>query len=153
MSNIDDALQTFSYGVYIVSGKRGGAINGLTCAWAMRVSMSPPLVAVAVGKPRFTHDFIKEGQAFAVSVLAEGQESIGRYFGTVSGREEDKFSRYEHESRVTGAPILMDCAAWLDCRLLHSYDAGDHTIFVGEVVDAGTSGKAPLLFREGDYFG
>ena len=153
MSKIDDALNTFTYGVYIVSGKRGDAINALTCAWVTSVSIDPPLVAVAIGKPRFTHDFVKEGNAFAVSVLAQGQEDIGRHFGRVSGRDEDKFSRYEHESKSTGAPILKDCAAWLDCRLIHSYDAGDHTIFVGEVIDAGTSGKQPLVFNSKDYFG
>ena len=152
MSKIDDALKTISYGVYVVSGRRGERINALTCAWVMRVSMSPPLVAVAVGKPRYTHDFIKDGGCFAVSVLAEGQEEIGRYFGSVSGRDEDKFARHRHERKSTGAPVLPDCAAWVDCRLVHSYDAGDHTIFVGEVVDCGTSSKPALIFRESDYF-
>ena len=152
MSKTDDALKTFQYGVYVVSGKRGSQINALTCAWVTRVSMDPPLVAVAVGKTRYTHDFIKDGGAFAVSVLAEGQQEIGQFFGTVSGKDVDKFARYPHESKATGAPVLADCAAWVDCKLVHSYDAGDHTIFVGEVVDAGTSGKPALIFRDSDYF-
>ncbi|HOM72757.1 MAG TPA: flavin reductase family protein [Armatimonadota bacterium] len=150
--NIENALNSFTYGVYVVSGRRGERANGLTCAWVTRVSMEPALVAVAVGKPRYTHDFIKEGGAFAVSVLSENQVEIGRYFGTVSGKDEDKFAKYSHFTKTTGVPIIADCAAWVDCKLIHSYDAGDHTIFVGEVVDAGTSDAAPLVFRPGDYF-
>jgi flavin reductase (DIM6/NTAB) family NADH-FMN oxidoreductase RutF len=152
VSKTDDALKTFNYGVYVVSGKRGSQINALTCAWVMRASMDPPLVAVAVGKSRYTHDFIKDGGAFAVSVLAEGQQEIGRFFGTVSGKDVDKFARYRYESKATGAPVLPDCAAWADCRLVHSYDAGDHTIFVGQVVEAGVSARPALVFREHDYF-
>ena len=152
MSKIDEALSTFNYGVYIVSGKRGDKANGLTAAWVTRVSFDPALVAVSVGKTRHTHYFIKDGGAFAISVLAEGQQKIGHYFGSVSGRDEDKFARYPHESKKTGAPVISDCAAWIDCKLIHSYDAGDHTIFVGEIVDAGVSGKPALIFRDSDYW-
>ncbi|MBI2844156.1 MAG: flavin reductase [Armatimonadetes bacterium] len=151
MNQIEDALSTFNSGVYVVSAKRGQEINGLTCTWVMRVSLDPVLVAVSVGKTRYTYDLIKEGGAFAVSVLADGQEDIGRFFGSASGRDTDKFAFYPHEAKATGAPILSGCAAWLDCKLLHSYDAGDHTLFVGEVVDAGVSGSPALIFKSSDF--
>jgi len=153
MAKVDRAFGKFTYGVYVVGAKHAGRVNALTCAWVMRVSFSPPMVAVAVGKTRYTHDMIKGSGAFSVNVLAEDQVELGRHFGLKSGRQVDKFADVPYKEGVTGSPILEGVAAWLDCRLVHSYDAGDHTIFVGEVVDAGTSRKKPLIFDPKDYWG
>lgn len=149
---IKKALEAFTYGVYIVSAKRGKEINALAAGMGMQISFSPPLVLVGIGKTRYTHDMIEEGKVFAVSVLAEGQQELGRHFGSRSGRDVDKFADVPHRTARTGAPILEECAAWLDCELVGSHAAGDHTIFVGKVVEAWVDEtKKPLVLRAGDY--
>jgi len=153
MARVDKAFGKFTYGVYVVGAKHGGRANALTCAWVTRVSFSPPLVAVSVGKTRFTHDMIKGSGAFSVNVLAEDQVELARHFGLKSGREVDKFAEVPYKEGITGSPILEGVAAWLDCKLVYAYEAGDHTIFVGEVVDAGTTAKKPLVYNPKDYWG
>lgn len=153
MARFDDAFGKFTYGVYVVGARHGGRVNALTCAWVARVSFSPPMVAVAVGKTRYTHEMIKGFGAFSVNVLAEGQVELGKHFGLQSGRQVDKFADVPYKEGRTGSPIIEGVAAWLDCKLVHAYDAGDHTIFVGEVVDAEVTGKRPLVFNPRDYWG
>ncbi|HID09196.1 TPA: flavin reductase, partial [Candidatus Micrarchaeota archaeon] len=67
--------------------------------------------------------------------------------------EVDKFAGISYRTAVTGSPILEGVAAWLDCRLVGSCPAGDHTIFVGEVVEAWAGDKAPLRYDPRDYWG
>jgi len=147
------AFGKFTYGVYVVGAAHGGRVNALTCAWAMRVSHRPPLVAVAVGKTRFSHDLIAEAGSFSVNVLAQDQLELARHFGLKSGRGVNKFTNIPYRIAKTGAPILEGVAAWLDCKLVGNYPAGDHTIFVGEVVDAWAGDAAPLRYNPRDYWG
>jgi flavin reductase (DIM6/NTAB) family NADH-FMN oxidoreductase RutF len=138
-------------GVCVVTVKAGDKINGMTAAWYTRVSFSPPLVMVSVAPKRFTHDLIKKAGSFCINLLAEDQLPYAKAFGFSSGRTTDKFRGVKHKPGKTGSPILDGAAAYLDCRLIHSYDAGDHTLFVGEVVEAGATEKRPLHSRMEDY--
>ena len=147
------AFGKFTYGVYVVGVAHKGKVNALTCAWAMRVSHRPPLVAVSVGKTRFSHDLIAEAGSFSVNVLAQDQLELARHFGLKSGRDVNKFTNIPYKTAKTGAPILEEVAAWLDCKLVGSCPAGDHTIFVGEVVDAWAGDRAPLPYDPRDYWG
>jgi flavin reductase (DIM6/NTAB) family NADH-FMN oxidoreductase RutF len=153
MKKASAAFRKFTYGVYVVGAKHEGRTNALTCAWVMRVSHRPPLVAVAVGKTRFTHDLIAKSGAFSVNVLSQDQLKYARHFGLKSGREVDKFTGISYREGKTGSPLLEGVVAWLDCRLVGSYPAGDHTIFVGEVVDAETTDLSPLQYNPRDYWG
>ncbi len=153
MDKTNAAFRKFTYGVYVVGANHGGRANALTCAWVTRVSHRPPLVAVAVGKTRFTHDLIAKSGSFSVNVLSEEQVELARHFGLKSGRDADKFDGIPYREAITGAPILEGVAAWLDCRLVGSYPAGDHTIFVGEVVDADAGPFPPLIYDPRDYWG
>ncbi|MBI5894190.1 MAG: flavin reductase family protein [Deltaproteobacteria bacterium] len=154
MPNINDAMSKLTHGVYIITTKAKDKINGMTAAWVSKVSFDPPLVMVAVGLGRYSHELMKEGKVFAVNVLDEKQIDIGKHFGTKSGRTVDKFKNIQHTTKVTGAPILKDALAYLDCKLVSTYEAGDHTLFIGEVVDADVlrEGK-PQVFKHEDYFG
>ena len=142
-SEISLAQRKIVNGLYIISSHLGGKVNAMTAAWVTRVSFSPPLVMVAVGKTRFTHHMIEGSGVFAINVLARDNLDLARHFGLKSGRDTDKFEGIDYETRITGSPVLKECLAWLDCRLHAAYEAGDHTLFVGEVLDGG-------LFREGE---
>lgn len=149
----DDAIRKVKTGVHIITTKCGDKLNGLAVAWVSRVSMQPPMVMISIGKTRYSHDLIKKSKIFAVNVLGEEHIEIGRHFGLQSGKKVDKFKDVEYEQKATGAPIIRDCIAYLDCKVINEYDAGDHTIFVGEVVDSEVlSDEEPLIYNRDDFY-
>ncbi len=140
------------HGVYVISTRLGEKVNAMTAAWVGRASFEPPLVTVAVGKTRYTHDMIKGSGVFAVNVLGADNIATGKRFGLKSGRKTDKFAGVEYDAGTTGSPILRDCIAWMDCRVVSHHDAGDHTLFIGEVMDAGVLREGPTLIYDKESF-
>ena len=153
MNSFEKAFRQILNGVFVITTAKGDAVNGMTAVWVARSSFKPPLLSIAIGKPRYSHDLIKESGVFALNILSEGQIAQGKHFGFKSGRNTDKFKDIEYTTSKTGSPILKDIAGYFDCRVFSSCDAGDHTIFVGEVVDAEAyENKPPLLFKHEDFF-
>ena len=151
---IDETFRKVTNGVYVITTKHADKINGMTAAWVTRVSFVPPLVSISIGKTRFSHDLIKNAGVFAVNILKEGQVEIGKHFGFQSGIKVDKFAAIQYDTKATGSPILKDTGGYLDCKVVSSFEAGDHTIFVGEVLDASVDKDAkPLVYRKEDFFG
>lgn len=149
----DNIARKIHSGLFIVTTKKGDKVNGLTVAWLTRASLEPPMVSVSIGKTRYSHGLIKESGVFAANILKEGQTDIAKHFGLQTGSRVNKFKNIDYETRITGSPILKDTAGYLDCRVVGSCDAGDHTIFIGEVIDAGTSPDAkPLLYVHEDFW-
>ena len=140
----------FATGVAVVAARRGdGPPSGLTANAIASVSLDPPLVLVCVEEGADTHPVIVEAGAFAISILAEQDEALARRFSTYESAE--KFDGVAYTEAVTGAPVLEEALAWVDCRLWQRYDGGDHTIFVGEVVGADARDGAPLTYFRGGY--
>ena len=141
-------------GVTIVTSYRGDEVNGLTAAWVSQVSQKPPMVMVSVAPPRYTHDMIKESGHFAVNILGEDQIELAKLFGFKSGKQINKFESVEYDRKTTGAPILKDALAYLDCKVVSATTAGDHTIFIGEVVDCEIRTEdEPMIYRISDFWG
>lgn len=130
------ALDKLVYGVYIVSLKSGPVVNAFTASWVSQVSFSPPLIMVAVHKNHYSHQLIQKGKNFALNVLNSDQKELGRLFYTPVTSESDPRVGVHYITKKTGAPILKEALAYLDCQVVSSFDAGDHTIFVGEVMDS-----------------
>lgn len=148
------AQQKLINGVTVVSTMLGAKINALTVAWVSRVSYSPPLVMIAIGKTRYSHDMIKESGVFAVNVLSTADIETARHFGLKSGRKTDKFEGLRYGTKTTGSPILDDCMAWMDCRVVSKHDAGSHTIFIGEVLDGAVKkNEDALVYDKEKIFG
>ncbi len=142
-------LGHFTTGVTVVASQaEGGPPRGLTANAITSVSLDPPLVLVCVEHTADTHDVIVASQLFAISVLAEDQEALARRF---AADEAGKFDGVAYRTEVTGAPVLDVALAWIDCRLWASYDGGDHTIFVGEVVGGDARDGPPLIYFRGGY--
>lgn len=140
-------------GVYIITTSAAGIINGQAASWVSRVSQEPFLVAVALYEKNYTHDLIVKSGVFAINILKEGQQEIAKHFGKQSGKEVDKFAAVESHNGKTGAPILDDCLAYLDCEVIFSRKFGDHTLFIGKIVDEGVLNEGvPLIYRHEDYF-
>lgn len=141
----------FATGVTVVAATDAatGRPYGLTANAVASVSLEPPLVLACVEAESDTHPRIRATGAFAISVLAADQESLARRFAEWAAV--DKFRTVAYRREVTGAPVLEDALAWVDCRLWAEYPGGDHTIFVGEVLAGDARAGAPLIFYRGGY--
>lgn len=152
----DRILDLMTCGVYVITSRHDGEINGMTAAWVLRISGDPYYVMAAIWHQNYSNELIRQAGCFAVNILAENQIDIAKHFGRQTKKEVDKFKRQDiyWEERKTGSPILVDSLAYLDCKLVDAYDPprGDHTLFIGEVIEAGKlcEGKALVYHRE-DY--
>ena len=126
------ALRHFPAGVTIVTIRAGEQKHGLTVSAFASVSAEPPLIMVIIENRHHAYTLLQEPEAvFAVNILGEEQFELSNRFAWV--KDEDRFAMGSWTSAATGAPILGDALAWLDCRIHARYPAGSHTIYVGEV--------------------
>ncbi len=143
-------LGHWATGVSVVAAQPpGGVPCGLTINAFCSVSLQPPLVLVCVDKSADSHAGIARAGAFSVNVLASDQERLARHFAADDVRE--KFVGVAYHAERTGAPILDGVLAWVDCRTWYTHDAGDHTIYVGEVLAAAAREHTPLLYYRGGF--
>lgn len=141
----------FATGVVVVTTRdpATGTPSGLTVSAFSSVSLDPLLVLVCIEKEANSHDVIARAGHFAVNVLPFHAEALSRQF---AGPEPfEKFRGVEFREEATGAPILEEAMAWVDCRVHAAHPAGDHTIFVGEVLAGGAREDVPLIFFRGGY--
>jgi flavin reductase (DIM6/NTAB) family NADH-FMN oxidoreductase RutF len=143
-------LGHWTSGVAVVATQTpDGKLCGLTANSFASVSLDPPLVLVCVEHEADTHDCIRKAGFFSVNVLCDHQERIARRF---SAWEVDrKFDGLAFHNEQTGAPVLDDSLAWLDCKVWSEHQAGDHTIFVGEVIAGDAREGSPLVYYRGGY--
>jgi len=151
-SEIEKVFDLLTHGVYIIGVKYGSKINGMTAAWVNQVSSQPPMVSVAVGKSHYTSELISKSKSFSVNILSPNQMELARKCGFVSGRNHDKLNKKEVAFQATGAPILNNSAAYLDCKLSHQFEVGDHILFIGTVIKANIKNQSVLIFRSSDFF-
>lgn len=137
------ALRMIPYGLYVLTAEgKDGTVGAATVNWVTQASFAPPLVAVGVKTDSGVHAIIKETRAFALNVLGKGQQKMAFTFFKPSRRDGQTVSGEPFRAGSTGAPILEHAPAYIECRLVESVERGDHSIFVGEVVEAGV-GTAP----------
>ncbi|HRC84871.1 MAG TPA: flavin reductase family protein [Thermoanaerobaculia bacterium] len=147
-----DALRHFPAGVTVVTLKAGDQIHGLTVSAFASVSPEPPLVAVIIDRRHTAHALLEqEGTVFAVNILAEDQVELSNRFAW--SKDQDRFAGGRWSPAATGAPVLEDALAWLDCTVWARHPAGTHTIYLGEVQASSVarSGEPPLVYWNRDY--
>ena len=147
------AVGAFATGVTVVTTRGEEHAYGMTANAFSSVSLDPPLVLVCVISHSDGSAHITTNGCFAVNVLGASQEPLSRYF---SSRERpkgrDAFKEVPHRLSVTGSPILEGAVAYVDCRLHAEHEAGDHQVYIGEVLDIGWDPEGrPLLFHGGQY--
>lgn len=132
------ACSTLSYGLYIVTSFKGGERNGQIVNTVFQVTSEPLKIVASICKDNLTHAHISASGVFAVSVLAvDAPMTLIGTFGFKSGRDVDKFATISSRTGTTGCPLVLDhTLAFLEARVTDTLDAGTHTLFVGEVVDA-----------------
>jgi len=132
------ALRYCSYGLYVISSKRGDSLNAQIANTVVSVTSDPPTIAVIINRQNLTHEFMSESKAFAASILSQDTPvSFIGHFGFQSGRDVDKFKDIKYRPGETEAPIVSDNSlAYLEARVVDKLDVGDHTIFIGEIAGA-----------------
>jgi flavin reductase (DIM6/NTAB) family NADH-FMN oxidoreductase RutF len=139
----------FATGVTVVTTKDGEDTPfGLTANAFASLSLNPPLVLVCVDKAAQCYSCFEDSKIFAINVLGEGQEEISRRFATKGAQ---KFNGIPWHKSESGLALLDGAIGHIECKAVHSYDGGDHTIYVGEVLRAKTTGERPLIFFRGKY--
>jgi len=145
-------MSQFPTGVTVVTTRVGDYLHGSTVNSFTSVSLEPMLVLVCLDKKGDTHELLLKSGIFAVNILAQEQEGMSRLFATKGEGHSHNLDQVAYRLGVTGAPILEGCLAYLDCVVAHRFPGGDHTIFIGEVVDGALIREAPpLVFFRGKY--
>ncbi|GIX48056.1 MAG: flavin reductase [Candidatus Tectimicrobiota bacterium] len=128
------ALASLTTGIYVLTARAGGVQHGMSASWATQVSGEPVLVMAAVDRQHLTHRLVLDSGAFGLNVVGHRSRHLEDYFYSARARHPDNLAPFALETAATGTPLLADALASLDCRLVAHYPAGDHTLFVGEVV-------------------
>ena len=138
----------FATGVTVVTAHQNGEIYGMTANAVTSLSLKPPLVLVAVDKTAAMHASLTASRSFAINILRADQEALSRRFAMRGPKEVNDLKWIKAAS---GAPILADALAYVDCRLAEILPGGDHDIFIGEILAGDSREGAPLLYYCGKY--
>ncbi|MBN2790656.1 MAG: flavin reductase [Candidatus Delongbacteria bacterium] len=129
-----------TYGMYIVSSKKGEKINAQLSNTVVQISPDPATMLISVSKNNLTHEFIEESGIFTISIVSNKCEmkDIG-HFGFRTGRDFDKFKNSEYVLGKNGAPYIREkMIGYVECEVIRTIDSDSHTIFIGIVTDAAT---------------
>lgn len=132
-----EALKKIVNPVTIVTSQKGSRRDATTVAWVTRVSNDPPLIMISISPKRFIHNLIIESKEFNIAVLGDECEDMAMFCGTKSAYDIDKLMEGDIEllkPSLISAPLIKNALTNLECRLVESFGAGDHTVLIGEVV-------------------
>jgi flavin reductase (DIM6/NTAB) family NADH-FMN oxidoreductase RutF len=139
------AVKTFHYLLHpyntslVTCCDASGTLNIITIAWLIPTSVNPPMVVMSVGPTRHSYSLIQETKEFVINVAPYEIAQQVLFCGRRSGREVDKFAKTgltSGEARQVRPPIIQECVAHLECRVVRDIEAGDHHLIIGEVLAA-----------------
>ena len=132
-------LWTMPSGLYVMGARAGERRNGMTLNWATQLSFDPKLLGVSVEREALTHELVREGRVFSLNIVDREDRAIVRKFTkpVEVDAEARTLNGFPYHDGRTGAPILDQAVAYLDCELRQEVEVGNHTLFIGEIVDAG----------------
>ena len=144
-------MRGFPTGVAVLTIDLEGKRLGLTVGSALWLSTEPPLAGVAVSRAAAMHELLTQAGAFALSLLTGDQEALAQHFAR-GVPPIAMWEGIEWRSGATGAPLLDRSLGWVECRVADRHPAGDHTLFVGDVVSSEHGRNAPaLVYVDGGY--
>jgi flavin reductase (DIM6/NTAB) family NADH-FMN oxidoreductase RutF len=144
-------MSQYPSGVTVITVKSGDDVHGLTASAFASVSPNPPLIAVFIDHRGYGHELLQRSDAvFAVNFLRAEQEELANRFAF---SKEDRFAEGNWTTAVTGAPLLEDAVAWMDCTVYSRHTAGNNTIYIGEIQASKivTPDASPLLYWNRGY--
>lgn len=134
------ALRMIPYGLYVLTAQgKDGRVAAATVNWVTQTAFEPPLIVVGVKADSGAHSIIKEAASFALNILGKNHKDIAFTFFKPLERQGNTIGGQPFRFGSLGAPILEKLPAFVECALVDTIERGDHSIFVGEVKDAGVS--------------
>lgn len=142
------ALRMLPHPVFLVGCSFEGNLHVFMGTWLTQVSFKPPLVALGCRKESGSHEMIRKSGLFSINLLDRTQTDVAMAFLKGAQFRGNTVNGFEFTTNGTGAPLLKNAAAVLECRVVQEAEGGDHRVFVGEVVFANTRREAPSLTLE-----
>lgn len=157
VEDVSDMIwELFSTPVAMVTSFHDGKPNMMAASWTYNTSLKPMHITVFVDPLRYSHDLIEKSGEFGVNIASDQQADAVHYVGDCSGREIDKFQSKllkTYKAKEIRAPMIKDCLGNAECRVIAKNKIGDHTAFVGEVLDITyDETKSPLIVYRDKYF-
>jgi len=149
-----EVLDTFPYGIYLVTIKADGLYNGMIASWVTQCSHEPPLLALAIRKTRLSHSQILQSGEFGISVLPQEAVLLVKQFKIPQWQR--KFEGLDYDFSAHGNPVLKNALGYLDCVVEKSIDTGDHSLFIAKITDGKLLNEGQALSTaeyEGKYRG
>lgn len=147
-----NVMGRYATGITVVTVRESGIPHGMTVNSFTSVSLNPLLVLICLDKGAKTTEMLHRTGLFTVNILSAEQINVARRFSE-SGNENDRFTGIDYYHSDSGTPILQNALANLTCSVKETIDGGDHTIYIGEVIDLDYSevNKQPLVYYRGNY--
>jgi flavin reductase (DIM6/NTAB) family NADH-FMN oxidoreductase RutF len=147
------AMRAWTTGVTVVTATHNGVTHGMTVNSFTSISLEPALIAVSLQHDSRTRELVIKSSAFGLSILSTEQQDVSELFAGRANDSADRFSNIKTTTLITGAPLIEGGLAWMDCRVVHTYDGGTNTLFIGEVVSARSDGRGmPLIYHNRSYW-
>ena len=131
-----EALSEITTGIYVLTVNDGQLHHGMSSSWVTQVSGEPPLIMAAVDKRHFSHGIIERQSVFGLNVVGGNGKELEDYFFSAAARKPENLTPFAYVLGETGVPLLALAMAVFECRVVGSYPAGDHTLFVASIVRA-----------------
>ncbi len=148
--DLRDVMRYFAGGVTVVTSALGtGELFGLTVSAFISVSLEPPLVLISIRNESTAKDLLVKSKRYCVNILSEDQQDIAERFSLMG--EAGRFADLDFYVGEGGSPIIRKSVGYIDCRIVKVIRAGDHTLFLGRVIDLTARNKPPLLYLDRDY--
>ena len=142
------ALLMIPYGLYVVGVADGSTVTAFTANFLSQCSFEPPMLMLGVNREGRSHAVLEKGRVFSVNVLASDQKEVAASFFKAPEVKGSHFGEFAFERGKNGAPLLLVAPASVECRVVGFYPLGDHSVVVGEVVDAIVRREAKALTME-----
>ena len=144
--NLHTILRHFPYHLYAIGvGKEPEEANGFIASWVMQSSFEPPMITVAIRNDSASCELLRRHGVFSINLLGKKQEEIARSLVRPHHRSEEKLDDFNHAAEMTGAPVLKEAMAFVECRVQELVPSGDHLLAIGEVVNSGERSLEPVM--------
>ena len=142
-------LRKIPYGLYVIGVKDGASHHAFTGSWFSQCSMKPPRVMLGVRHGTHSLDMIRHGKVFSVNWMSKEDKKVLEQFFKATPATGNRFGDLTYQTKKTGAPVLDKALAFIECEVVHIQEAGDHSVVIGEIVNAEMrSSDSPLIMSD-----
>lgn len=151
--NLRQVMRNWASGVTVVTASDGTHKNGMTVSSFTSISLEPARVLISLEQTTRTHNLVKQTGFFGITILSQDQTLISeRFAGRDRMFDDNRFEGLAIEILSSGAPFIVGGLAFLDCKTIHYFETGTHTLFIGDVIAlSGAQSGQPLLYYNREY--